>query len=721
MRPSTSSPPSPSRSSFLLLAAVALPALASAALLDRPRSSFLEDVLEAPPAGAAGGAGQRYCRPSGQIQDACCDFETVEQVNHDLFGQLHALVATPYFRYHKVDLAKECPFWEEDGSCMNRACGVDTVDEDHIPEAWRSSTLGRLKETTSRTAAPAGCSELAESDFCVLEDELDSEGVYVDLLENPERFTGYAGPSASRVWQSIYEENCFTPVAFVAPSSSGFPSLGGLGGGGGGMSSGGLGGGLGGGGLAQGGWGESEKRLMGSLAGPRDAGDEVCLEKRVFYRVISGLHASISVHICDDYLDQKTGEWSPNLPCFITRIGQHPERLENLYFTYSLVLRALSRSGPQILRTMADTAAAPDEVGRVRAMLERAKGCENTFDETSMFASGGKGAELLKDEFKSHFRNVSRIMDCVGCDKCRLWGKMQVTGLGTALKLLFSFPDSTTLSSSPSASSLPDVEQVAGLSKTDPKAVVLSRSEVVAFVNTLHRLSESLEAVDRFRTLWAQRGASSSPSSPSSSSSTSPATTAEKEEKDAPTKHGVRIAYTPAKQGEPLNSAAPTPPRDEHPEAEAILSSSSSSSSPPSASPAASAAAAHPSASPARLARSFPASEDLRDLASTFLSHAQLVGRTIFSLPYYLERSIQTLLGLDLPALSMLRQGEIRLAFQRAEGNAEERRRIRVALGEIERRREERERRRKEEVQRKAYERMREVARERARREKKEL
>lgn len=29
-------------------------------------------------------------------------------------------------------------------------------------------------------------------------------------------------------------------------------------------------------------------------------------------------------------------------------------------------------------------------------------------------------------------------MDCVGCEKCRLWGKLQVLGLGTALKILFS-------------------------------------------------------------------------------------------------------------------------------------------------------------------------------------------------------------------------------------------------------------------------------------------
>lgn len=153
-----------------------------------------------------------------------------------------------------------------------------------------------------------------------------TEGAYVDLLQNPERFTGYAGASSSRVWKAIYEENCFTPVPFIDPATptseggAGFASLSSVKG----MP-----------GLTPGAWGETEKRLMGSLAGPRDGGDEVCLEKRVFYRLISGelslskgdfsptppthspfffndslgLHASISIHICDEYLDQKTGLW----------------------------------------------------------------------------------------------------------------------------------------------------------------------------------------------------------------------------------------------------------------------------------------------------------------------------------------------------------------------------------------------------------------------------
>jgi hypothetical protein len=32
----------------------------------------------------------------------------------------------------------------------------------------------------------------------------------------------------------------------------------------------------------------------------------------------------------------------------------------------------------------------------------------------------------LKAEFRDHFYNITRIMDCVACDKCKLWGKLQV-------------------------------------------------------------------------------------------------------------------------------------------------------------------------------------------------------------------------------------------------------------------------------------------------------
>jgi hypothetical protein len=47
------------------------------------------------------------------------------------------------------------------------------------------------------------------------------------------------------------------------------------------------------------------------------------------------------------------------------------------------------------------------------------------FNESSMFNEQIVGP-TLKEEFRIHFRNISAIMDCVGCEKCKLWGKLQV-------------------------------------------------------------------------------------------------------------------------------------------------------------------------------------------------------------------------------------------------------------------------------------------------------
>ena len=45
--------------------------------------------------------------------------------------------------------------------------------------------------------------------FIPMTDELINGLDYVDLLLNPERYTGYKGPSPRRIWRAIYEGNCF--------------------------------------------------------------------------------------------------------------------------------------------------------------------------------------------------------------------------------------------------------------------------------------------------------------------------------------------------------------------------------------------------------------------------------------------------------------------------------------------------------------------------------
>jgi len=164
-------------------------------------------------------------------------------------------------------------------------------------------------------------------------------------------------------------------------------------------------------------------------------------------------------------------------------VASHPERLKFIYFNTVLLLRATARIGPYLTAYDYCTGDRSDDeaVLRIVENIVRISKSVGKFDETVLFR--GENANILKAEFKDHFRNVSRIMDCVGCDKCRLWGKIQTTGLGVAMKILFELDENA----------------------LDPLANphLLQRTEVVALMNTLHRFSESLQAFDRFRDMWA--------------------------------------------------------------------------------------------------------------------------------------------------------------------------------------------------------------------------
>ena len=51
--------------------------------------------------------------------------------------------------------------------------------------------------------------------------------------------------------------------------------------------------------------------------------DDVCVEKRIFFRLISGLHTSITVHIARDYYDEATGVWGPSLDVYRARVAAY--------------------------------------------------------------------------------------------------------------------------------------------------------------------------------------------------------------------------------------------------------------------------------------------------------------------------------------------------------------------------------------------------------------
>ncbi|PHU22885.1 Endoplasmic reticulum oxidoreductin-1 [Capsicum chinense] len=69
--------------------------------------------------------------------------------------------------------------------------------------------------------------------------------------------------------------------------------------------------------------------LLLNLERYTDASGEICQEKKVLYKLISGLHSSISIHIAADYLlDKTTNLWGTNPDLMYGRVLQYLEHVK---------------------------------------------------------------------------------------------------------------------------------------------------------------------------------------------------------------------------------------------------------------------------------------------------------------------------------------------------------------------------------------------------------
>ncbi|CAI0544942.1 unnamed protein product [Linum tenue] len=374
---------------------------------------------------------QKY---TGIVEDCCCNYETANLLNEEvLYPSLQELVKTPFFRYFKVKLWCDCPFWPDDGMCKLRDCSVCECPDNEFPELFKRpfrrglpSDAPICQEGKPEAAVDRTLDHRAFRGWTVTDnpwtndDETNNdEMTYVNLQLNPERYTGYTGPSARRIWDAVYSENC-----------------------------------------------------------PKYPSEELCQEERLLYKLISGLHSSISIHIAADYLlDEDTNSWGENLTLMYDRVLRYPERVRNLYFTYLFVLRAVTKTATYLEQAEYNTGNPTEDLkahSLIRQLLYNPKlqaACPLPFDEAKLW-KGQRGPEL-KQKTQEQFRNISALMDCVGCEKCRLWGKLQVLGLGTALKILFSQNGEDKI----------------------VQTLQLQRNEVIALINLLNRLSESVKFV----------------------------------------------------------------------------------------------------------------------------------------------------------------------------------------------------------------------------------
>lgn len=370
------------------------------------------------------GFGSQYFRVAGRISEFCpCSQLHIFALNeHRIAKPLEALLHTYFFRYFRVDLGAECPFWDANAYCTVRDCSVDEEDKETDKEM----------SDVDRKACPMVSQKWTNEADSSWTNEAENKGhIYADLLQNPEKYTGYKREAgASQVWHEIHAYNTFHSEGVAA----------------------------------RGGEQETEDGLA-----------EMPLEHRVFYKAVSGLHTSISSHIsCGYLLDKKEDIWGVDLDQYMRRIYSHPERINNLHFAYLLVLRSVDVAADFLMHkydfsSRVPPGAEPDKPKEILAeLLKNRDSWPLNFDEESAFTAHGNSTEML-NQFRAKFYNISRIMDCVGCQRCRLWGKLQVMGLGTALRILYA----------------PDRQLV---------LASLHRNHIVALLNLLGRLSHSIKA-----------------------------------------------------------------------------------------------------------------------------------------------------------------------------------------------------------------------------------
>lgn len=367
----------------------------------------------------------------------CIDADALPHKSTRLLdAELERLTRTStFFSIFRVALDKKCPFWDDNGQCTIQDCSVCNCAPHEVPTAWRVPLPGK-EECKGRAPAPGNVDRSlptflmrqkklrgwAPDPLVWTEKDSDTEAQFVDLRKNPEAYTAYTGTHANSIWGAVYNENCFE----IAPNCR---------------------------------------------SGVCEPG--TCKEERVFYRLISGVHTSITAHLAKVYRFPD-GKWGENSKIYAERIASHPERIKNLNVALAIVVRAVAKAAKDISPENYDYITGDDKNDKVtKNQLSRVLSsplldpeCQRpAFDESDMFVSDSRHR---LPQFREKFHNISRIMNCVGCEKCRLWGKLQFLGVGTALRILF-----------------------------EEKVPKLQRNEVIALINLLHKLTTSVLWCDK--------------------------------------------------------------------------------------------------------------------------------------------------------------------------------------------------------------------------------
>eukprot|EP01056_Protomagalhaensia_sp_Gyna25_P005614 Protomagalhaensia_sp_Gyna_25__5613@NODE_77_length_5535_cov_111_251092_g58_i0_p2_GENE_NODE_77_length_5535_cov_111_251092_g58_i0NODE_77_length_5535_cov_111_251092_g58_i0_p2_ORF_typecomplete_len541_score73_52ERO1/PF04137_15/1_3e82DUF2569/PF10754_9/1_2e03DUF2569/PF10754_9/0_95ShK/PF01549_24/0_57ShK/PF01549_24/4_2e03_NODE_77_length_5535_cov_111_251092_g58_i019233545 len=353
--------------------------------------------------------------PRGKILEGFPTANEILKEARTLMPIVEDLRDAKFFRIFKIDLSQECPFWAREDLCSSPtgSCAVCECTPDQVPLPWKQKPIEhfvdrRLSEEKEQSpwldprgvGLPGAAGEAEASFLALLSGQEAQQSTYVDLSLNPPGFTAYRGRN---IWGLIYKENCLRDEI---PSAS------------------------------------TDGELTKSENGE-------CTEEEFFERIISGLQTAVMT-LASEYnaplnsrvplpftapspYKNHNGRHYYNLKLFRWRLASSRAWLENLYLDFSLLLRTLAKvSGvvencPCYTGTDAEDSVTKDKLRTLLRTVNKSPSAESRRVQNGLFRR--KQALAIQQ-----FTNISRIFDCIECEKCRLHGKVKLAALQVAIK-----------------------------------------------------------------------------------------------------------------------------------------------------------------------------------------------------------------------------------------------------------------------------------------------
>lgn len=172
--------------------------------------------------------------------------------------------------------------------------------------------------------------------------------------------------------------------------------------------------------------------------------------------LVSGIHASVSIHLCSFYNeDPKNSNFFMNHSLITEKVSN--EYFENLKYTVDFLISLLSMGISEISK-IPRRENGKSSVRSLEVLLKKPSEYDYMF-------------YRLSETTLKKAKDIAELVGCVDCRRCQVWGKIQLEGLVCAVKLLI---------------------------LAQGHKVSFSQFEIVAYVNLLNRASTSIAQYNRY-------------------------------------------------------------------------------------------------------------------------------------------------------------------------------------------------------------------------------